>query len=775
MTERPPPSVFALPTGRAWTPPLQTQLQEIADPVWLFNAAAGRMLWGNRATLALWHVATMQALQAIDPTEGWSAPARQRLNEVITDVQQGAVSVQALTLFPTANRGVDVELLLVATTLADGKPGMLCRARSAGTRAATSRGVEALDHTGIMVTTCTLDGRVLMENAAAQRTYGFIDRAVPDAIVARFEIPLEGRRARAQLERGLSFSAEVQMNTRHGLRWHAVGIHLAEDPVTHLPCTVIDEQDITELKNHERDLEVSRAELENVVRQRTSELAVERDHFEQVFDSVGALILVADETGTIVRVNQWAQSLFRGKDLAGRTLHEVCGFPDPDSLGRWVLRNEAPADPVEAVLQPDGDRRCHVLWTPRLATQPDGHTRLLLTGIDITELRQVESQLQVTDRLATMGTLAEGVAHDLNNPLAYVITNAEVVLEEVKTLGRPDLATMLEDAIEGARRAGAIVAQLQAFARGSAGERQGAAHLASVVEFAARMAHNQIRHRAHIQVRCPQGLHAHMKEADLGLVVLNLLVHACDRMEPGEASRHVVHVEGQQAEPGWLTLSVQDDGPGLSGAELRRVFDPYTPPHTPPRGITGLGLSMSQRLIHEAGGRVEVQSAGEHGTRVVVWLPQAQTDERSHSTDAPDTEARSSGAERAADAKRRILLIDDEAKLRSVMRRALRAYHIDEAADGRQALERLSTESYDVILCDLMMPELTGVELYNELVERSPEMAARIIFMSGGAYTPGTADFLQDTVQPVIDKPFRMADLKDTIAGAIEAHDAKKA
>lgn len=756
-----------LPVGRDWSPELESELTQISDPVWVFEPESKNVLWANQAAVAFWKANSLQALLERDFANSLTSVGMARVRRHRAQLKKNEVASDRWTFFPLDGPGVTLDALLVPVTAADGRPALLVRAESTDTEATTreGRGVEALRHTGMMVTMCTPAGQMLMENEAAQEVYGYSSQAPADGITARFADETEARRIRAALERGLSLSREIQVRTRMGLRWHTVSINSTVDPVTDAACFIIDEQDVTQRKAHEVALETSRYVLESAVQDRTQELATERDNFEQVFDVVGALIFVADAQGTILRANQWAQSIFPSRTLIGSNVCDVCGFPTRENLSQWVSLGTPQFDPVEVVLQLPGTNKRHILWMPRLSKDAAGQTRLFLSGLDVTELRDAESQLQVTDRVATMGTLAAGIAHDLNNPLAYVTASAEVLLEEIAMLpGRDDLAAMARDCLEGARRAATIVSQLQTFARGSTDGTNGVANISSVVEFAARMADNQVKHKAHIEVHCPPELTVAMEESKLGMVVLNLLVHATDNMEPGDASRHRVLIEAVAAEEGWVKIRVEDDGPGLSAEELRKIFDPYSSSHTPPRGMTGLGLAISQRLIAEANGRVEVQSTQGQGTRVVVWLPVPASNRPSARVGAtPKTSAAAATTPKAT-----ILIVDDEDKLRSVIRRALSRYDVHEAVHGRQALERIADRQYDLILCDIMMPEMTGVELFAVLTEENPAQAQRMVFLSGGAFTSSAGDFLALTKQPIVDKPFRIDTLRTAVREALQ-------
>lgn len=765
---------LTLPAGRDWTPDLARTLESAADPVWLFDPDTFRMVWANRAGLDFWRAGTLEGLRARDFRKGLSAHAEAELEAHRVRLERGEVTTDRWTFFPDEGHRRTVDLLMAPTRLPDGRLGMLKRARAAeaSPEAEATRGVEALKHTDVLVTMCTLEGRLLLENAAAERLYGFSATPPANAVAVRFAVADDAARASEELARSGAFHGELQVRTREGVRWHMVDIHRSEDPVTEAPCLIITERDISERKAHEQALEQNRAELEAIVATRTRELALERDQFEQVFDTVSALVLVVDPNGTIIRANAWAHSVLHTSALVGRPVYEACGFPSSAQLDAWTEAQRAPSEAVEVILQPTAERRLHVLWTPRISVGPDGKARFVLTGLDITELRDVETQLQITDRMATIGTLAAGVAHDLNNPLAYVTSNSEMLVEELGAMNRDDLRAMARDTLEGARRAATIVSQLRTFARGSASGAAGVAHVGSVLEFAARMAHNHVKHHAQVDVRCPSDLYATIDESKLGQVMLNLIVHAVESIDPGQASRHRVDIHAEPMDDGWLSLLVQDDGSGLSAGDLRRIFDPYTSPHTPPRGMSGLGLAISHRLITEAGGRVEVFSEAGHGTRVQVWLPMP---DRQATADLgpfpvrPVSKPENAPLDVEPPPGPRILVVDDEPKLRAVMRRALRGYTIDEAEDGRQALEQLERRRYDLVLCDVMMPEMTGVELYETVLERWPERAERFVFLSGGAFTADTARFVDRTERRVLEKPFRMDQLRKVVERAIES------
>jgi signal transduction histidine kinase len=753
-------AAFSIPSCTAWGAAPASLLGREADPIWLLDLDELRFVWANAAGLALWGADSLDSLLERGASTLLDADTLGRLGAYGDVMRRGHAACDSWTLLLDEATALKVEVLLSPTDLDAGRIGMLCRARPAGGEAAVSRGVEALSHTRLMVSMFTPQGDLLFENPAAARAHAQAVRG--DVFSARFADPVQGAAIRAKLEAGDPVEEEVQIATQGGLRWHNLQARVSVDPLTNRVCWIVEEQDISRRRRNEAALAEAQSDLGRRVRERTAELERQRDFFQGVFDTVSALTLVANPNGRVVQANAWARTFFQGQQLVGQDLRHICNFPAEGELEAWFAAGDAPPETVEVQVEVGPERRS-VLWTPRLTPAVHGGQQLVLSGVDVTPLRESEAHLQVADRMATIGTLAAGIAHDLNNPLAVIITNSELLLEEAQRLGLSlEALEMVRETRDGAQRAAAIVSQLRAFARGAPDSGPGAAHVRSVVEFAARMVRNQVRHRANLEVECPDDLFARIHESRLGQVVLNLLMLALDAIEAGQASRHHVRVSARAEPGGWVVLQLQDDGPGLKPEDLRRVFDPYSGTHTPPQGFAGLGLAVSHHIVTEAGGRIEVDSAVGRGTRVQVWLPSVAAPRVPVSTPrAP------SPTPEAPKGPPRILLVDDEDNLRSVIRRALRDYTVDGAASGREALSLLARERYDLILCDVMMPEMTGVELFGQLQALYPDLVPRVVFLSGGAFTAETQRFLDSVGRPIIDKPFRMDELRRRVQAAL--------
>ena len=399
-----------------------------------------------------------------------------------------------------------------------------------------------------------------------------------------------------------------------------------------------------------------------------------------------------------------------------------------------------------------------------------------LVGVsrDITAQKRVSEQLLISDRMASVGTLAAGVAHEINNPLAVVITNLDYVTRTLPKL-EPAVRRALPasfweavaDARESAERAGHIVQDLKVFSRSPDEEHIQPVDVQRVLDSSARMARNEVRHRARLVLEYSEVPPVLGSDARLGQVFLNLIVNAAQSIPAGHANEHEVRLVTRARADGFVEIEVRDTGHGIPPAVLRKLFTPFFT--TKPVGEgTGLGLSICHRIVTSFGGRIEVESQIERGSTFRVLLPAALR--RSISLPAPP---RARGTPDPTTLRRgRVLVVDDEPMVASALARELSDdYDVVVASDGAGALARIAAgERFDSILCDVMMPEMTGSELHATLSASHPEQAERMIFVSGGAFSDELNDFLRVVANPKIDKPFDMprmrALLRERVSGA---------
>jgi PAS domain S-box-containing protein len=393
----------------------------------------------------------------------------------------------------------------------------------------------------------------------------------------------------------------------------------------------------------------------------------------------------------------------------------------------------------------------------------EGRPALLGFARDVTGRKEMEARLAQSERLAALGTLLAGIAHEVNNPLSFTLLGIEQAMSELARLAAPaaDLARLreaLESALNGAARVAAVVGQIRTSARPDVGER-GPVDLRAVLEAALRVAGNEIHHRARLVTELAAGPGARVlgNAQRLEQAFLNLLVNAVQALPDGRPDNEIrVALRATPARE--LVVEVSDNGPGIPDEVRSRVFDPFFT--AKPVGMAlGLGLSICHGIVTNHGGTIAVESAPGAGTTFRIALP---------AMPVAAAAAPAAGGDGTAPAprRRRVLVIDDEPALAAMIRRVLaKDCDVDLAGSAREALERLDRpDAYDVALCDLMMPDMTGMDLFAEVARRHPGLERRFIFMTGGAFTPRAAEFLAQVSNRRLEKPFETAVLRATVA-----------
>jgi CheY-like chemotaxis protein len=248
-------------------------------------------------------------------------------------------------------------------------------------------------------------------------------------------------------------------------------------------------------------------------------------------------------------------------------------------------------------------------------------------------------------------------------------------------------------------------------------------------------------------------------EARLGQVVLNLLINAAQAIPDGHADRHEVRIVTRADAAGRAVLEVHDTGGGIAPEIADRIFDPFFT--TKPAGVgTGLGLSICRGIVLGLGGEIRAEPRPGGGTILRVVLPPAPA--RAPEAPAP---APAPAPAAAAGRRGRVLVVDDEPAVASAIRRVLAAHHdVTVTGSAEDALEAIRDgERYDAILCDLMMPRMTGMELHAALEQAVPEQARRMVVLTGGAFTDGAREFLERVSLPRCEKPFEAAGLRELV------------
>ena len=388
------------------------------------------------------------------------------------------------------------------------------------------------------------------------------------------------------------------------------------------------------------------------------------------------------------------------------------------------------------------------------------------------EQEKLKLQLQTAARMASVGTLAAGSAHQINNPLVSVTTNISLMIEEIAALAAPgalatvvaperlaELARMANEVRTGAEQIGNIVRGLKTFSRVSE-ERLAVVEVQQVIEAAVTLARGELEHRTRLVLDYGATPKIVADDARLGQVLINLLVNAVQAIPEGASGANEIRVVTSTDAEGRAVIEVRDTGAGIPPELVERIFDPFFT--TKEIGVgTGLGLSICHNIITGMGGQLSVTSEVARGTTFRIVLPAA----------APRIQrARPPTSATLVDARGTVLVVDDDTSVGTVLRRVLKHHDVTVTSSGKQALAVLeSGKHFDLILSDLMMPEMSGMELHVHLSSFFPEAAKRMVFMSGGAFTAGANTFLDGVPNLMIEKPFDPRSLRELVRRLINS------
>jgi PAS domain S-box-containing protein len=403
-------------------------------------------------------------------------------------------------------------------------------------------------------------------------------------------------------------------------------------------------------------------------------------------------------------------------------------------------------------------------------------TKALLDGTfqvvvrDVTERKNAQAEVLLADRMSSLGRLASGVAHEINNPLAYVMLNLEFLarrLGELADVAPPSaheaMVAAVQHSREGTERMRQIVRALSDFGRGDE-ERVGAVDVNRVLESAVEIAAMQLRHRTRVTRHYDPAVFARANAFRLGQVFVNLLVNAADALREGDATNEIQLTTRVRAD-GSVAVEVRDNGRGIPRSVIARIFDPFFTTKPIGKG-TGLGLSVCHSIVTSFGGAILCESEEGRGTCFTVVLDAA--------TDLGNGQDEPSPAPPVVD-RGRVLVVDDDPLVAHAVAAALDAHDVTIAPSGGDAIERCSRESFDCILCDVMMPEVSGVDVHAALSRQGRGLERNVVFMTGGAVTEGAQRALASVGRPVLEKPVDVGELRIAVAAVVRAaRDARR-
>lgn len=528
----------------------------------------------------------------------------------------------------------------------------------------------------------------------------------------------------------------------------------------------------------ERDLRTT-IEVALGRRELEEKLAAQERLFSTAIRSLGDALITTDPRGQITSMNPAAERLTGWPLAEARDKHiqEVfClknseGAPIQDPLLAAMRQARAVGIPRESYLvHRDGSRR----WVDDAATPIVDEAGRTLGGVivfrDVTEQRVMERRLAASERMASLGTMISGLAHEINNPLAYVVSNVEYVMNSLEKMGKlagtiqhqtartlqdeiTEYREALSEANQGADRVRQLVIALRKFSRTDDTSR-GQLTLPSVVEEALRFAESTTRLSAQLTLSYGPSPTVEANQGQLAQVFTNILLNAVQAFGDRPIQKNHINICTGTDAAGNAWVEVQDNGPGLPPHQAARVFDPFFTTKPIGEGM-GLGLAIAYQTISALGGEITFQSAEGTGTTVRVLLPPAVRPAPAPQEPAP----------RLPRPRSRVLVIDDEPMItRSITRILGEQHEVHALTSARAALDLFTHDArFDVILCDFSMPNLSGGDFFEELLAHWPALAPRVVFITGGALAPSAHRFLASVKNPILEKPFTNKQLREIV------------
>jgi len=502
------------------------------------------------------------------------------------------------------------------------------------------------------------------------------------------------------------------------------------------------------------------------VSERDAALRDEKERFRALIEHAADVIIVVAADGVVRYVSPATKAVLdiAPDALLGRSLLSAAHPDDQERLAAKLRTVVAqPGEVFERtefrLRHADGSWR----WMEAAGTNQIGNSAvngIVINARDISDAKEAEAEiarqrenLHQREKLAAMGSLLAGVAHELNNPLSIVVGRATMLQEQAED---EDTRTVADKIRAAAERCARIVKTFLAMARQRKPE-QTAVEINTVINDCVEMLAYGLRTAGvTVEKRLGADLPSISGNADqLHQVFLNLIVNAQQAMESQPLPRRLRIQSDRQDDR--VRVLLADNGPGIAPAIRSRIFDPYFTTK-PAGGGTGVGLAVSLGIVESHGGSLTVDCPPEGGAAFQVLLPIHVAGEK------PDL-AQVDTAEPVRPKGPRLLIVDDEPEVGALLADILRreTASIDIAASGQEALQLLGKRDYEAILTDLRMPEMDGPELFRQIEQRWPDRARQVIFITGDALSPTVQTFLAGTGQPYLEKPFAPAEVRAVV------------
>jgi PAS domain S-box-containing protein len=479
--------------------------------------------------------------------------------------------------------------------------------------------------------------------------------------------------------------------------------------------------------------------------------------YRRLFEAAKDGILILDaETGIMVDVNPFLVEMlgFPREEILGKSIWELGFFRDivASKANFLELQSKEYIRYEDLPLRTADGRSIEVEFTSNVYEV--NHKKVFQCNIrNITERKRVETEntqlrekAEISSRLAAVGEMAAGIAHEINNPLTGVIGFSELLLEANLP---PEIKEQVKIIADGSHRVKDIVRRVLTFARQNKLAKT-SANVNELIDNTIEIRSYVLR-TANIEVVRNYDPSLPWVTADPGQlqqVFLNLIVNAEFAMKKAhDKGSLTITTENKDVH---IRISFRDDGPGMSQEIIKKIFNPFFTTKDPGEG-TGLGLSLSRSIILEHNGTIEVESEPGKGANFIITLPVTPTTKEAISETAADISAPPEKV-RAA----HVLVVDDEDAIRKLVSTILakNGHTVETTGNAEEALSKLDSKSYDAVLMDIRMPGMSGPELYNNIIVKHPKLSSKCIFLTGDTSDSNTRDFLEQNGLPYITKPF---------------------
>lgn len=493
-----------------------------------------------------------------------------------------------------------------------------------------------------------------------------------------------------------------------------------------------------------------------------------KQYLDALHEGIGDAVIGADSELRVYFMNSTAVEMFelREDEALAKPIYDVLSIPRDHPLVELIRKATAeegkPGPPITTEI---GENTLRI--TVAGLRSPDGSATALLIARDISDIKAAEqdrlavnARLHEADKMASLGHLIAGVSHEVNNPLAAILLNLETLAGTTEDLKRSikggtdpalppaleildETGRILKESSEAAQRIRSIVAEMGLFAQPSTGTGENVA-IEEILEGALLLVANEARFKATVIREFKETPGIIVDRVRLGQAFLNILLNAAQAIGGMDPATNWIRV-ATWPDRGGVKVEIQNNGPPIPEEVLPKIFEPFFTTKAFGQGH-GLGLSITYETVRRHGGFIEVESGTGTPTTFRIWLPS--------DTGLGLVPRAPLAKERSRTLPATLLLVDDDRLVRNGLRRILEKFHdVVVATGGEQALDALAERSFDLVLCDLIMPTMTGMELFAAVAKKKPEQAKRFVFLTGGTSSPEARDFLLEVKNPRAYKP----------------------